>query len=47
MLLAWRPGPPTEAAQAGVRGAQDAQLDAAAERMLTAKTLEEAASPLS
>jgi hypothetical protein len=25
MLLAWRPGPPTEATQAGVRGAQDAQ----------------------
>ena len=41
-LLALRFGPLTEAAQARVRGAQDAQLDAVAERMLTAKTLEEA-----
>ena len=41
-LLALRFGPLTEAAQARVRGAQDAQLDALAERMLTAKTLEEA-----
>jgi hypothetical protein len=44
MLLA---SSPTEATQARVRGAQDAQLDAAAERMLTAETLEEAVSPLS
>ena len=43
-LLALRFGPLTEAAQARVRGAQDAQLDAVAERMLTAKTLEEALS---
>jgi hypothetical protein len=43
-LLALRFGPLTEAAQARVRGAQDAQLDAVAERMLTAKTLEEAVS---
>jgi hypothetical protein len=45
-LLALRFGPLTEAAQARVRGAQDAQLDAVAERMLTAKTLEEAVSQL-
>jgi predicted transposase YdaD len=45
-LLALRFGPLTEASQARVRGAQDAQLDAVAERMLTAKTLEEAVSPL-
>jgi hypothetical protein len=45
-LLALRFGPLTEAAQARVRDAQDAQLDAVAERMLTAKTLEEAVSPL-
>ena len=43
-LLALRFGPLTDAAQARVRGAQDAQLDAVAERMLTAKTLEEALS---
>jgi hypothetical protein len=35
-------GPLTEAVQARVRSAQDARLDAVAERMLTAKTLEEA-----
>ena len=45
-LLALRFGPLTEVAQARVRGAQDAQLDAVAERMLTAKTLEEAVSQL-
>jgi hypothetical protein len=45
-LLALRFGPLTEAVQARVRGAQDAQLDAVAERMLTAKTLEEAVSQL-
>jgi hypothetical protein len=45
-LLALRFGPLTEAAQTRVRGAQDAQLDAVAERMLTAKTLEEAVSQL-
>jgi hypothetical protein len=43
-LLTSRFGPLTEAAQARVRGAQDAQLDAVAERMLTAKTIEEALS---
>jgi hypothetical protein len=41
-LLALRFGPLTEAAQARVRGSQDVQLTAVAERMLTAKTLEEA-----
>jgi hypothetical protein len=46
-LLALRFGPLTEATQTRVRGAQDAQLDAVAERMLTAKTLEEAVSQLS
>ena len=45
-LLALRFGPLTDAAKARVRGAQDAQLDAVAERMLTAKTLEEALSQL-
>jgi hypothetical protein len=45
-LLALRFGPLTEAVQVRVRGAQDAQLDAVAERMLTAKTLEEAVSQL-
>ena len=35
-----------KAAQARVRGAPDAQLDAVAERMLTAKTLEEAVNQL-
>ena len=46
-LLAEHFGPLTEATQAGVRAAQDAPLDAVAERMLAAKTLEEAAGPLS
>jgi Domain of unknown function (DUF4351) len=46
-LLTFRFGPLTETAQARVRGAQDAQLDTVAERMLTAKTLEEAVSQLS
>ena len=46
-LLALRFGLLTEAAQARVRSAQDAQLDAVAERVLTAQTLEEALSPLS
>jgi hypothetical protein len=45
-LLSLRFGPLTEAAQARVRGAPDAQLDAVAEHMLTAKTLEEAVSHL-
>jgi hypothetical protein len=45
-LLTLRFGPLTEATQARVRGAQDAQLDAVAERMLTAKTLEETVSQL-
>jgi hypothetical protein len=45
-LLALRFGPLTEATQARVRGAQDVQLNAVAERMLTAKTLEEALSQL-
>jgi hypothetical protein len=40
-------GPLSEAVQARVRGTQDAQLDAVAERVLTAQTLEEALSPLS
>ena len=44
--LALRFGPLTEATQARVRGAPDAQLDAVAERVLTAKTLEEAVSQL-
>jgi len=45
--LALRFGPLTEAVQASVRGAQDAQIDGLAERMLTAPTLEEALGPLS
>jgi hypothetical protein len=45
-LLALRFGPLTEVDQTRVRGAQDAQLDAVAERMLTAKTLEEVVSQL-
>jgi hypothetical protein len=40
-------GPLTEAAQIRIRAAQDAQLDAVAERVLTAQTLEQALSPLS
>jgi hypothetical protein len=45
-LLASRFGPLTEATQVRVRGAQDAQLDAVAERIFTAQTLEEAVSQL-
>jgi uncharacterized protein DUF4351 len=45
-LLALRFGPLTDAAQTRVRSAQDAQLDAVAERMLTAQTLQEALGPL-
>ena len=45
--LALRFGPLTEAAQCLVRGADVAQLDALAERVLTARTLEEALGPLS
>jgi hypothetical protein len=45
-LLALRFGPLPDATQTRVRSAQDAQLDAVAERMLTAKTLEEAVSQL-
>jgi Domain of unknown function (DUF4351) len=40
-LLALRFGPLTEAARTRVSGAQDVQLDALAERMLVARTLEE------
>jgi hypothetical protein len=45
-LLALRFGPLTEPVQARVRSAQDAHLDAVAERVLTVQTLEEALSPL-
>ena len=45
-LLALRFGPLTEATQARLRDVQDEQLDAVAERLLTAKTLEEALGPL-
>ena len=45
-LLAWRFGPLTGTILTRVRGAQDAQLDAVAERMLTAQTLEQALGPL-
>jgi hypothetical protein len=45
-LLASRFGPLTEATQVRIRGAQDAQLDAVAERIFTAQTLEEALSQL-
>ena len=45
-LLASRFGPLTEATKTRIRGAQDAQLDAVAERVLTAKTLEDAVSQL-
>ena len=41
-LLALRFGPLTDAVQARVRSAQDAQLETVAEQMFTAKTLEEA-----
>jgi hypothetical protein len=46
-LLALRFGLLTEAVQARVHSAQDAQLDAVTERVLTAQTLEEALCPLS
>jgi hypothetical protein len=46
-LLALRFGLLTEAVQACVHSAQDAQLDAVAERFLTAQTLEEALRALS
>ncbi|HVW68610.1 MAG TPA: DUF4351 domain-containing protein [Steroidobacteraceae bacterium] len=45
-LLALRFGPLTETVQARLRGASDAQIDAVAERMLQAQTLEEALRPL-
>jgi len=45
--LALRFGLLTEAIQTRVRSAQDTQLDAVAERVLTAQTLEEALRPLS
>jgi hypothetical protein len=41
-LLTWRFGPLPDTVRTRVRGAQDAQLDVVAERMLTAQTLEEA-----
>jgi hypothetical protein len=41
-LLARRFGPLPDMVRTRVRGAQDAQLDAVAERMFTAQTLEEA-----
>jgi uncharacterized protein DUF4351 len=46
-LLALRFGPLPDTAQTRVRSAQDAQLDAVAERVLTAQTLEETLGPLS
>ena len=46
-LLALRFGLLPDAAQTRVRSAQDPQLDAVAERVLTAQTLEEALGPLS
>ncbi len=46
-LLALRFGPLTEPVQARVQGAEDAQLDTVAERLLVAQTLEEALGPLS
>jgi hypothetical protein len=46
-LLDSRFGPLPEASHARIRGARDAQLDAVAERVLTAQTLEEALRPLS
>jgi hypothetical protein len=45
-LLALRYGPLTEPNQALIRNLQDAKLDAVAERILTAQTLEEALGPL-
>ena len=44
--LALRFGPLPDATQTRVRSAQDAQLDAVAEQVLTAQTLEEALDPL-
>ena len=41
-LLALRFGPLPDATQTRVRSAQDAQVDAIAERLLTVQTLEEA-----
>lgn len=41
-LLTKRFGPLPDTIRTHVRGAQDAQLDAVAERMMTAQTLEEA-----
>jgi hypothetical protein len=46
-LLLLRFGPLTEATQDRVRSAGDPQIDAVAERVLTAKTLQEALGPLS
>jgi Domain of unknown function (DUF4351) len=46
-LLLLRFGPLTDAAQGRIRSAGDAQIDALAERLLTAKTLEEALGELS
>jgi predicted transposase YdaD len=40
--LAWRFGPLPDTVQTRVRGAQDAQLDTVAERVLSAQTLEQA-----
>jgi Domain of unknown function (DUF4351) len=45
--LTLRFGPLVEAAQTRIRGAPDAQVDAVAERVLSAQTLEEALGPLS
>jgi hypothetical protein len=46
-LLALRFGPLSEPAMLRVKGAKDAQLDAVAERLLVAQTLEDALAPLS
>jgi hypothetical protein len=45
-VLATRFGPLTEAVQARVRSADGTQIDAMADRMLTARTLEEVVGPL-
>ena len=45
-LLALRFGPLAEVVRTQIRSAQDTQIDAVAERMLTAQTLDEALSPL-
>ena len=45
-LLALRFGPLPDATQTRVRSAQDTQVDAIAERLLTAQTLQEALGPL-